>query len=1303
MVEALGAGGMGVVYRARHATTGEVVAVKTVQAQGEAVLAGIRREIHALRSLDHPGVVHIVDDGLEHGVPWYAMELLDGPTLRRFHRERSSASLRNDPPSDPGSLGSATTARGPGPRSATGQPVTPRAGAAPTALPMLRESLTALRAVCSTLAFVHGRGVIHRDLKPDNVILTADRGPVIVDLGIASRGLGSHGREVLHATGRAVGSPGYMAPEQILGEIVDARTDLYAIGVMLFEAITGRLPFDGESTQLVLSRKLYEDAPTARTWAPEIPDALDRLVNRLLARRPQDRIGHADDVAAVLAALGADPPSVKGPPAEPYLYRPGLAGRGDALEAIEGILGAASVARVFVPGDAPVEAPSPSSYRRPVEGTLGATAGGLTMGGATLDVTSGRDLASPRKGGFVLVGGESGVGKTRLALELTTRAAQRGFRVVTGQCERLGAGDEVALRAAPLHPLRDLFHAIADRCRSLGPGAYDLVLGPRGPVLAPFEPLLAELDGYAAHPTPAELPPEAARTRLHEALSETLRAFAASEPLLLVLDDLQWADEHTLQFLAWLDQAWFRDTPVVVLATFRVEEETPEITALLRRPGAHVERLARLDERAVARIVRDMLAVDLPDDRLVGFLHRHTEGNPFFVAEYLRTAIERGLLLRDEGGRWCFDARAAGGELERLPLPSTLRELVALRLAGLGAEELAIARTLAVLGREVDASVLARALDDGGSLPTAAMVQLVRRQVVDEPEPGVVRFVHDKLREVVYASLGPAERARVHGRAASALASHAEARGELERVALELAHHHAEAGEVERALGFLDQAAEGAMRTGAVADALRALQRAAALYDGAADERLRRALAGRRVRWERRAAEAQHALGDLRAAELCGRSALRLAVGASTLLDRKIDGTLADRARFAGEAAWAVGRQLAGLALGPRAGTDDRAERWREAALAAEKLAQTYLFLNDATPAALASVLATNFAGRLGASPELARGHAQLGIAAAYVPSERLARAYFARADEIARHLDDPETDCSVDFMCGYWSMGAGDFATSHQRLGAALDRARALCDRRREEEALALLAMGATFQGRLDDALARYGELDSLSRRTRNAQAAVWGRSGRATVWAFLGRIDESLAMFDDVMGLIESTDDQSERILIGQTAPLHLARGDRARARAIAEEALRLFEAAPPAGSQLLHGVEGLGDALLALWTQAPPGPERRSLEPLAARGVGAAASFARYFPIGRPIALRLEAAWSIAQGDVRRPAGLLRRAVADGRRLGLPVAEARARIALAGQVTGAARRAELEVARELLGRCRAGLYLPELEAAS
>ena len=98
VIGSLGAGGMGVVFRAVHDVTGAIVALKTVQAQGEAVLAGIRREVHALRALEHPGVVQIVDEGLASGIPWYAMEVLDGPTLRRFHRERSSAS--SDPSPD---------------------------------------------------------------------------------------------------------------------------------------------------------------------------------------------------------------------------------------------------------------------------------------------------------------------------------------------------------------------------------------------------------------------------------------------------------------------------------------------------------------------------------------------------------------------------------------------------------------------------------------------------------------------------------------------------------------------------------------------------------------------------------------------------------------------------------------------------------------------------------------------------------------------------------------------------------------------------------------------------------------------------------------------------------------------------------------------------------------------------------------------------------------------------------------------------------------------------------------------------
>jgi serine/threonine protein kinase/tetratricopeptide (TPR) repeat protein len=280
----LGRGGMGVVWRARHREDGRLAAVKTVELDSPALLAGFRREIAALARLSHPGIVRLLDHGVEDGLPWFAMELVDGVPL--LVGSGSDTSLIPEGPStfvDDGDDGPAVT------------------------IPLDGSALRALRRLCDALAALHGAGLVHRDLKPGNVLVTAGGAPMLVDFGLA---VTSRRREVLDVVREVAGTRGYMAPEQLRGEAVDARADLYALGRMIEDASSGRAD-------------------------------LRPLIAALVTEDPRDRIGHTDEIAAALdAALGADGPPLVSPP---ILYRPALAGRARERAAIEEALRSAGV------------------------------------------------------------------------------------------------------------------------------------------------------------------------------------------------------------------------------------------------------------------------------------------------------------------------------------------------------------------------------------------------------------------------------------------------------------------------------------------------------------------------------------------------------------------------------------------------------------------------------------------------------------------------------------------------------------------------------------------------------------------------------------------------------------------------------------------------------------------------------------------------------------------------------------------------------------------------------------------------
>ncbi|HVR29911.1 MAG TPA: serine/threonine-protein kinase [Thermoanaerobaculia bacterium] len=297
LLEPIGRGGMGAVYRAEHVETGLRVALKTVLVAHATELAAIRSEINALRRLTHPGIVRILDAGVEGAVPWYAMELLEGETLHGFQRGAWSSWVDSfDDLIETAGTDAPTQQAHPSASHAT-RGMAVRDGA-PAAAGKLPEALTLARRLCSPLAYLHELGIVHRDLKPANVFVRPDGRPVLMDFGLVSRWSAGGGRDVLEIAGTLAGTAAYMAPEQVRRERVDARSDLYALGCMLYELVAGRPPFCGHGVARTLEQQLTEAPEPPSSRVAGVPAGLDELVLRLLAKRPRDRIGHAERSAA---------------------------------------------------------------------------------------------------------------------------------------------------------------------------------------------------------------------------------------------------------------------------------------------------------------------------------------------------------------------------------------------------------------------------------------------------------------------------------------------------------------------------------------------------------------------------------------------------------------------------------------------------------------------------------------------------------------------------------------------------------------------------------------------------------------------------------------------------------------------------------------------------------------------------------------------------------------------------------------------------------------------------------------------
>src|SRR5215218_2927496 len=376
--------------------------------------------------------------------------------------------------------------------------------------------------------------------------------------------------------------------------------------------------------------------------------------------------------------------------------------------------------------------------------------------------------AADGQGSLVLLGGQAGIGKTHTAEELATRARRQGMRVLWGRCHE-GEG-------APPYWL--WAEVLRSSPAGRDPEMLAAALGGAAAEISQFVPELRER--LPTPPPAAPLDPEAARFRLFEAVADLLRRAAATQPTLLVLDDLHWADKPSLMLLQFLTRQ-LRDTPVLVLGAYRDAEVgrrhplNDVLASLSRERVTSRVTLQGLEAPEVARFIE--AATGVPPGPLATAVHTRTEGNPFFVRELVR-------LLEAEGR-----LEASQEELGSPVVPSTVREVVGRsrnRLSGRADQLLSEA---AVIGREFDADLVGWLL----RLPDGELVEVLEELVssslvAEDPAlPGRYRFSHDLVREAVYAELSAIRRAAMHPRIGEAMEELYAAR--IERHLAALARH----------------------------------------------------------------------------------------------------------------------------------------------------------------------------------------------------------------------------------------------------------------------------------------------------------------------------------------------------------------------------------------------------------------------------------------------------------------------------------------------------------------------------------
>jgi serine/threonine protein kinase/predicted ATPase len=688
IVSKLGAGGMGEVWLAEDTRLKRKVAIKLLPAELTSDADRVRRfeqEAQAASALNHPNIITVYDIGENEAGRFIVMEMVAGRTLRDVIAQDNSV-----------------------------------------------ETLLSLGTqIAKALSAAHAAGITHRDIKPDNIMVRDDGYVKVLDFGLARlvpTGSGEDAATPAQQTtpGTIMGTVAYMSPEQAGGQSVSPASDIFALGIVLYEMATRRNPFRADTLVGYLHAITLQTPPPPSQLRPDIPTALSPLILRMLdkdaARRPT-----AGEVAQTLQEIE----------------------RRTEKQQSE------SATLILSPSHHLAASPSPPRH---------------TVGRDNERRELGAGFAAARgRGALLCVAGEPGIGKTTLVEDfLADLAAEGRSTVARGRCSERLAGTEAYLPLLDaLESLSKSDKSLAQTMEQIAPTWYAQIV-PLSGESEETTRLLAELRA-------------ASQERMKRELANFLHAVAQTQPLVIFFDDLQWADVSTIDLLSFLARR-LETLKVFIIVTYRPSDMLVSKHPFLQiKPDLQARGVCRelllefLSEAEIAEYLKLEFPIHRFPNEFPQLIHAKTEGSPLFMADLVRYLRDRNVIAQSNSA-WTL--AQALPEIER-ELPESVRAMIERKIAQISEEDRKLLTTASVQGYEFDSAVVAQVLNlDADEVEERleklervfAFVKLVSE--VEFPNRTLTlryRFIHVLYQNALYASLRPTRKASLSASVAHSL------------------------------------------------------------------------------------------------------------------------------------------------------------------------------------------------------------------------------------------------------------------------------------------------------------------------------------------------------------------------------------------------------------------------------------------------------------------------------------------------------------------------------------------------------